>query len=72
MKVNKKMITNKQKFLKEVKKDFSEFIDDEAIISDAEYQLMIKDSCQVEFEHHRNVKLYNFKLLKSGNYRLVG
>lgn len=65
------MITNKKRFLKQVKKDYPQYIDNNAIIEDAEYQLMIKDSCQVEFEHHRNVKLYDFKLLKSGNYRFV-
>ena len=70
-----KMINNEKEFLRQVKKDFPEFVDDLAILEDTKNQLMIKDSLQVEFKIFRNnkqvINLYNFKLLKSGNYRFL-
>ena len=69
------MINNEKEFLRQVKKDFPEFVDDLAILEDTKNQLMIKDSLQVEFKIFRNnkqvINLYNFKLLKSGNYRFL-
>ena len=67
------MITNEKEFLKTVKKDFPEFIEDFAILEDAEDQLCINSN--VEFSIFRNnkriIKLYNFELLKNGNRRFL-
>ena len=67
------MTTNKKEFLKVVKKDFPEFIDDQAIIEDAERQLCFKDN--VEFYIFRNnnqiINLYDFKTLKNYKKRFL-
>lgn len=69
------MITNKKTFLKEVKKDFPEFIDDKAIIQEAEEKLCINGGDDVEFSTFRNhkqvVNLYRFETLKNGRKRFI-
>ena len=69
------MITNKKTFIKKVKKDFPEFVDDFAIIEEAEKDLMLTVHT-VEFlsfiGNKRKIKLYYFKLLKNGKRRFEG
>lgn len=64
------MIKNKDIFLSVVKKDFPEFIDDNAILDDVLYQLSINASSIVELSIYRNskrfIKLYSF--INKGDY----
>lgn len=65
------MITNKKTFIKAVKKDFPAFIDDRAIIEEAEYKLSINGGEDIEFSYKGKVKLYYFKTLKNDKKRFI-